>query len=62
MATLDNKSEHGLFFIEKKGDYCEYKLARGDRRHIFTGVKPLKTFYILLHCRRPLSGILQFKI
>ena len=25
------------------------KLARGDRPHIFTGVKPLKTFYILLH-------------
>ena len=25
------------------------KLARGDRPHIFTGVKPLKTFFILLH-------------
>ena len=63
MVTLDKKSENGLFFLEKKkGDYCEQKLARGDRPHIFTGVKPLKTFYILLHCRRPLSGILQFKI
>ena len=49
MVTLDNKSENGLFFLEQKGDYCEQKLARGDRPHIFTGVKPLKTFYILLH-------------
>ena len=22
MVTLDNKSENGSFFLEKKGDYC----------------------------------------
>ena len=37
------------------------KLARGDRPHIFTGVKPLKTFFILLHWGELFQGSYSLK-
>ena len=38
-----------------------HKLARGDRPHIFTGVKPLKTVYILLHWGELFQGSYSWK-
>ena len=38
-----------------------WKLARGDRPHIFTGVKPLKTFYILLQWGELFQGSYTLK-
>ena len=38
------------------------KLARGDRPHIFTGVKPLKTFFILLHWEELFQGSYSLKL
>ena len=38
-----------------------WKLARGDRPHIFTGVKPLKTFYSLLQWGELFQGSYTLK-
>ena len=38
------------------------KTAKGDRPHIFTGVKPLKTFYILPQWRELFQGFYTLKI
>ena len=36
-------------------------LLRGDRPHIFTGVKPLKTFFVLLHWEELFQGSYSLK-
>ena len=48
LVNFKNYMYNFCFFLILKFFVFTWKLTRGDRPHIFTGVKPLKTFYILL--------------
>ena len=53
---------NNFFFLILKFFIFTWKLTRGDRPHIFTGVKRLKTFYILLQWGELFQGSYTLKL